>query len=279
MGIHPQHQHAGLCLAAAFLTSCGNPNTGPTEVPFGQTAFVVVVNPVVNALNQASVPPPGPRQSEVSVAVVDGPSGTTDATGVIVLSPVAAGTRTLALSDGTSSGQVQTAIAARDLRELAVAFGPTGATLIANIQCAFGGEVLEVTPTASVAAVNAALARSNVIVFFRSGTYTGDLRFAGSDVTLFGEGPRGGSVTVNGNIEVSGSRNRIRGARITGSLTVPGSDFGMSFSRIAGPSTISGSNTTLLNNAFCSSVTISGSGARVLGNAGIAPAGPVAGGC
>jgi hypothetical protein len=59
----------------------------------------------------------------------------------------------------------------------------------------------------SLGEVNAALAQSNAIVFFRAGTYTGDLAFSGSNVTLFGEGPTGGAVTLDGNITVDGSFN------------------------------------------------------------------------
>ncbi len=266
-------------LVVGIALGCGDSSTEPTEVPFGETTFVVVVNPILNALNQATVPAPGATQSGVTVSVTSGPSGSTDAAGVVVLNPVMAGTRTLALSGGGATGQLQAAIADHDLRELAVALTAGGASLMANVQYAFGGEVVTVTPSMSVTEVNAQLARSNIIVFFRVGTYTGDLRFAGSNVTLFGEGPRGGSVTLNGNVEVSGSRNRVRGARITGALTVPGSDFGMSFSRVVGPTQIAGSNTTLLNNAFCGTLTISGSGARVLGNAGLAPLPQPVGGC
>lgn len=275
-------RHHRLCLsllAAALMLNCGGSSTEPTEVPFGETTFVIVVNPTLNAVNQATLPAPGTTQSGVTVSVTSGPSGTTDAAGVVVLNPITAGTRTLTLSGGGSTGQLQAAIADRDLRELAVALTAGAANLMADVQYAFGGEVVEVTPAMPVSTVNAQLARSNIIVFFRAGTYTGDLRFAGSDVTLFGEGPRGGSVTLNGNVEVSGSRNRARGARITGALTVPGSDFGMAFSRVVGATQIAGSNATLLNNAFCGTVTISGSGARVLGNAGLAPLPPPAGGC
>lgn len=266
-------------LGAVWLLSCGESNTEPTEVPYGETTFVVLVNPIINALNQATVPGPGTTQAGITVSVTNGPSNPTDAAGVVVLNPIAPGTSTLTLSGAGSTGQLPAAITDRDLRELAVALTPAGAALMANVQYAFGGEVVEVTPVMSVNAVNAQLARSNVIVFFRAGTYAGDLRFAGSDVTLYGEGPRGRSVTLNGNVEISGSRNRVRGARITGTLTVPGSDFGMSFSQVVGSTQIAGSNTTLLQNTFCGAVTIPGSGARVLGNAGMAPLPVPAGGC
>jgi len=87
------------------------------------------------------------------------------------------------------------------------------------------------------------------------------------------------SVTLNGNVTVGGSQNRIRGARITGNLSVPGSNFGMSFTRVVGTFQLDGSGATLLNNGFCSTVTINGSGRTLLGNAGMAPIDPPAAGC
>lgn len=279
-GTHHPRLPTLLVLALLLLgLGCGDSTTEPIEVQFGETTFVILVNPTINDLNEAELPAPGTTRSGVSVSTPGGASETTDAEGVVVLSPVTAGTATLELSGGGSNGQIQAAIADRDLRELAVSLTPAGASLMANVRYAFGGEVVEVTPAMSVSAVNDQLARSNIIVFFRAGTYTGDLIFSGSDVTLFGEGPRGGSVTLNGDVEVSGSRNRMRGARITGTLTVPGSDFGMSFGRVVGATQIAGSNTTLLNNAFCGTVTISGSGARLVGNAGLAPLSSPSGGC
>ena len=270
-------RNAALFALLAAL-ACGD-GTGPTDVPFGITTFVVLANPIVNDLNEATVPTPGTTRSGVAASVVDGPSGTTDASGVAVLSPVTAGAKTLSLSGGGASGQVSVSIADKDLREVAVALSGSTAQVMANILYAFGGTVVEITPSMSLADVNAALAQSGTIVFFEAGTYTGDLNFTGSGVTLFGEGNQGGSVTLNGNVTVEGSGNRIRGARITGNLTVPGSQFGMAFSRVAGAFSMEGSGGTLLNNAFCGSVTIAGSGARLLGNAGLPPIPEPAGGC
>jgi pectin methylesterase-like acyl-CoA thioesterase len=170
-------------------------------------------------------------------------------------------------------------IAAGDLREIAVALDGSGASVMANLQYAFGGEVVEITPAMSVQEVNAALAESNRIVFLRSGTYAGDLEFSGSNVTLFGEGSQGGTVTIAGNVVVSGSGNRLRGARITGDLSVPGSDAGISYSRVAGTLTVDGSDAVLLNNAFCGTTAISGSGLLALGNAGLEPLPAPAAGC
>lgn len=272
-------RNAALFVALAAIACGGDDGTSPTDVPFGVTTFVVLANPIVNDLNEANVPAPGSTRSGVNVSVADGPSGTTDANGVVVLSPVTAGAKTVSLSGGGSSSQVSASIAAKDLRELAVSLTQSGAQIMANVLYAFGGNVVEISPSMSLSEVNAALAQSGTIVFFKAGTYTGDLAFSGSNVTLFGEGNQGGSVTLNGNVTVDGSGNRIRGARITGSLTVPGSSFGMSFSRVVGAFSMDGSSGTLLNNALCGTVTIAGSGARLLGNAGLAPIPKPATGC
>ncbi len=264
------------CVAAAV--ACDD-TTAPLDVTFGETTFVVVVNPVVNDLNETPVPSPGTTRSNVSVSLDLGPSATTDGAGVAVLSPVPAGTRTLSLSDGSASGGVSLDIADKDLREVAIALNGTGAAVMAEVPYAFGGQVIEVSPSTPLSEVNDALAMSNVIVFFSGGTYTGDLVFGGSDVTLFGEGEQGGQVTLDGNVTVSGSGNRIRGARITGDLLVPGSDAGISFSRVVGAFDLEGSSATLINNSFCGSVTIGGSNPTLLGNAGLSPIPPPPAGC
>ena len=253
------------CLVAAL--ACAGSVTDPTDVTFGETTFVVLVNPVVNDDNAAQVPAPAATQSGVSVSVDGGPSGTTSTSGVVVLSPIAPGTKTVSVG----GSDVTLSIADKDLREVAIALAGGSASVMANVRYAFGGQVVEITPSMLLAEVNDALAQSNTIVFFRAGTYTGDLAFSGSNVTLFGEGATGGTVTINGNVTVDGSANRIRGARITGTLSVPGSDVGISFSRVVGDVEIDGSDAVLLNNAFCGTVTISGGNLKALGNGGMGP--------
>lgn len=289
-GLTPIHQTGGvvtglsklrrsMLLCALLSAACGGDATNPSDVTFGETTFVVLVNPVINTANGVTVPPPGPMQGGVTVGVDGGPSATSGTNGVAVLAPIAAGTRTLSVSGGGASGTAAVSITARDLREVAVGLDAAGAAIMADVRYAFGGQVVEVSPSTPLAEVNAALAQSNVIVFFHGGTYTGNLEFSGSNVTLFGEGTSGGQVTLNGSVTVSGSGNRIRGARITGDLSVPGSDAGVSFSRVAGAVTVAGSSATLLNNAFCGAATLSGSNPLLLGNAGLDPIPAPAGGC
>ncbi|HEU4829120.1 MAG TPA: hypothetical protein VFT04_07985 [Gemmatimonadales bacterium] len=263
-------------LLALLAAACGGDATEPDEVPYGETTFVVVLNPAINDANEMDVAPPGASRLGVAVAVEGGPSATTSADGVAVLSPVASGSRVIAF-DGPDDGNVALSIVEGDLREVAVALDPSGAEVMADIRYEFGAEVVEISPAMTLAEVNAALAASNSVVFFAAGTYTGDITFSGSNVTLFGEGNTGGAVTIDGNVTVSGSQNRIRGARITGDLSVPASNFGMSFTQVDGTTDISGSSSVMLANTFCGTVTVSGSGARLLGNAGLAPVAAPAG--
>jgi pectin methylesterase-like acyl-CoA thioesterase len=140
-----------------------------------------------------------------------------------------------------------------------------------TVQYAFDGRVVRVGPTTPVGEVNAALAESNVIVFLRSGLYVGNLTFSGSNVTLYGEGPRGGTVRINGSVTVNGSGNRIRGAHITGNLSVPANGFGMSLSRVDGAFQLNGSGARLLQNTFCGTVSSPTTNVTAFGNAGMAP--------
>jgi hypothetical protein len=265
-------------LLSALLACGGDGPTDPPDAVYGETTVVYVVNPVINDVNAVTTPPPGTTRNGVQVAVTGGPSGTTGATGDLALAPVPTGARNVSFSAGTSTGQLSLDIAEGDLREIAVALDGTGASTMADVRYIFGGTVVEIAPTMPIAQVNTELARSNLIVFLRAGTYTGDLNFSGSNVTLFGEGAQGGGVTINGNVIVSGSGNRMRGARIAGNLTVGGSGAGISYSRVTGALTVDGSNAVLLNNSFCGSVAATGSGMLALGNAGLAPV-PAPSGC
>ena len=270
----------GWAMPLAAGLACGG--DGPTDPPgavYGETTVVYVMNPVVNQINAAAVPTPGSSRSGVSIAVTSGPSGTTGTNGELVLAPLTAGISPVSFSAGSATGQLSLDIAQGDLREIAVALDGSGAGVMANVLYEFGATVVEITPTMTIAQVNIELARSNLIVFLRAGTYQGDLNFAGSNVTLFGQGSQGGTVTINGNVTVSGSFNRLRGARITGNLSVPGSSAGISYSSVTGTLTLDGSNAVLLNNAFCGTATVAGSGLLALGNAGLAPLAAPGGGC
>jgi hypothetical protein len=279
-GLTVRSARLGWALPLAAGLACGGDGpTNPPDAVYGETTVVYVMNPVVNDVNVAVVPTPGTSRSGVDIAVNSGPSGTTGGNGALVLAPLTAGVRPVSFSAGAATGQLDLDIAQGDLREIAVALNGSGAGEMANVRYAFGGTVVEITPTMSITEINAELGRSNLIVFMRSGTYQGDLNFSGSSVTLFGQGAQGGAVTINGNVTVSGSFNRLRGARILGNLSVPGSGAGISYSSVAGTMTVDGSNAVLLNNAFCGTATVAGSGVLALGNAGLAPLSAPSGGC
>lgn len=257
-------------VVVALVCGLGCGSRGPTEVRLGETSLIVWVNPRVNEANRAMLAMPGGARAGVTVRLGD-VSATTDAAGVAVLSPVASGAQELRLEAGGAAATVGLTLVAKELRELAIAFDGSTARVMADLPYRFGGDVVEVTPSMTLAELNTALTGSNRIVLLRGGEYVGNLDFTGSDVTLFGEGTGGGTVIVRGDVNVSGSANRIRGARIVGTLQVDGSNFGLTSSAVTGPATIRGSSAVLLDNALCGGVTLSGSDDTVLENAALDP--------
>ena len=264
-------------LSSFLLIACGSDGSSapdapaPTDIPFGTTAIVVVVNPTINDDNaKPGLPVPGELVSGVTLTSDDGVTATTGPDGIAILAPVAAGTRTITVSGAVSGGTFTIAVSDGTLREVALATEPGRADVMVNVDYK-ADQVFEVSPTMSNTEVNDVLAVSDRVVFFQGGTYAGDLTFEGSRVTLFGEGVLGGKVSLDGNITVTGSDSRIRGAHITGSLAIPASKVGLSFSRVDGAVTSEGSDGMLLANAVCGSETITGSGTIVVGNRGMAP--------
>ena len=263
-------------ISIALLVACGGSNgtkpdaNDPANVPFGTTAIVVVVNPTINTANAHSVPTPGTTRTGVTLTTDDHVTATTDATGIAVLAPVTAGTRTITVTGTDVGGTFTVMIGAGELREVAVATNATSAQVMVDIDYKTD-QVVMVDSTMSNAQVNDVLKVSDRNVFFTGGTYIGDLDFGGSRVTLFGEGVLGGRVVIQGNITISGSNSRIRGTHITGDLTIPASGVGLSFSRVDGALGSQGSDGYLLANALCGSNTITGSGTTAVGNAGAAP--------
>lgn len=242
----------------------------PTDVAFGETAVVVVLNPVVNDANDESVPSPGSVVSGVTLTTDDELTATTDAAGVAVLGPLSTGTRTITLSGEGLSGSFNVTLRSGELRELAVAADGASATIMVEVD--YKTEQLhEITPDMTDQQVNDALAVSDTVVFIRGGNYVGDLELSGSRVTLFGEGLLGGDVIIEGNVTISGSDSRIRGTSITGNLSVPASGVGITFSSVSGDADASGSDSMFLHNSLCGTTTLDGSGAIALGNAGAAP--------
>jgi len=262
-----------LCSLSLVLDACGSGDDGgigPTDVRFGDTALVVLVNPSINDTNRQTVPSPGDVRAAVTVRSDDGISNTTDSDGIAVLAPLTAGVRTIALSGGGLEGAFTITLTAGALREVAVAASGTSSEIMVELDYK-SDQVVELAPTMTNTEVNDALKPSDRVVFVQGGVYTGDVDFSGSRVTLFGEGVLGGTVTLQGNVTISGSDSRIRGTHITGNLSIPASGIGVSFSRIDGTVDAIGSDATLLANALCGNETITGSGSIVVGNSGSAP--------
>jgi hypothetical protein len=264
---------APVALLATLWFGCGGSDdlVDPTDIVFGETTFLFVVNPLVNDINDTAVATPGDRRADVRIRSDDGLTGDTDGLGLAVLPDVEPGERLLDFDGGGARAELGLSINDGDLREVAVSLDGDRAEVMSLAVFALGGSIVDVTPDTPLDDVESALGDSDTIVFFADGIYEGDLDFSGSNVTLFGAGPRGGQVILDGNITVGGSGNRIRGAIITGDLEISGSDVSMSFSRLEGNVEISGSDTILLFNDFCGNVSISGSGTAALDNTGLAP--------
>lgn len=262
-------------LACIFcVVACGGSDatpdaSAPTNIPFGTTAIVVVVNPVVNDANAKAVPTPGSARAGVTLTTDDNVTTTTAADGIAVLAPVTAGARTITVS-GAATGSFTVTVADGTLREVALATDTDRAELMVNVDYK-ADQVMEVNPSMTNAEVNDILKPSDRVVFFKGGVYQGDLDFSGSRVTLFGEGVLGGEVVLEGTVVVSGSDSRIRGTHIMGDLTIPASKVGLSFSRVDGTASSAGSDGMLLANALCGSESVTGSGTIALGNVGAAP--------
>jgi len=267
-------RQASLC-SVMLLVACGGDDGGggmgidPTQVMFGDTALVVVVNPVINEANKRTVAAPGTVKDKITLESDDGIIDVTGPDGIAVLAPLTAGTRTITVSGGGLTGSFVVTMADKELREVALS-AASGVEIMVNLDYKTNA-AFEVSPTMTASEVNTALQVSDRVVFFKGGTYTGDLDFSGSRVTLFGEGVLGGAVNIAGNVTISGSDSRIRGTHITGNLTIPASGTGLSFSRVDGAVSAQGSDTILLANALCGAETITGSGTLVVGNAGTAP--------
>lgn len=265
-----------LSILTVLLVACGGSSSSapdandPANIPFGTTAIVVVVNPVINDANAHTVPAPGTVRAGVTLTTDDHVTATTDATGIAILAPVTAGARTITVSGAGVTGSASVMIASGALLELALATDASSAQIMVQVDYKTD-QAVQVMPTMTNSQVNDVLKVSDRVVFFAGGHYTGDLDFSGSRVTLFGEGALGGRVFLDGNVTVSGSDSRIRGTEISGNLTVPASGVGLSFSRVNGTTTSMGSDGRLLANALCGTESVTGSGTIVVGNTGMPP--------
>src|SRR5688572_17877267 len=118
----PNFLYAVLSLATF---ACGGDDGGgmidPTDVRFGDTALIVVVNPAINDGNRHTVPVPGSTRSGIVIRSDDGLSDTTDADGIAVIGPLTSGLRTFEVSGNGVDGTFTLMLAAGALREIALA--------------------------------------------------------------------------------------------------------------------------------------------------------------
>jgi hypothetical protein len=269
---------SGLPFAAAVLTAgCGDDDEagGPIRTPdspFGETAIVAVVNPAVNEGNTTDTPSSlGTERGSIVVDAEPGGAGTTDATGLAVIQELARGD--LSLRFGANASLPFTVVADGDVYDLAVGLGGSAVEAFPNfpIRYAVRGTVVDFDSSATPDAIARALDTDSNIVFFKNGTYTGDLTITGDSVIFFGEGFTQRQVVIDGSVIVKGTGVRIRGFTITGNVTVDGNDFGMAFSIVRGTTDIKGNAVAFLRNAFCRPVSVPSSNATLLDNEGMAP--------
>ncbi len=267
----------GLCwfglTVAVLLAGCGNSaGSRNPDRPFGSTALVTVVNPQVNDGNTTAIPESAAIVREgVGVDVDPGSAATTDATGMAVIDDVATGEIDV-LFDGGAALPL-TILANGDVYDLAVGYDGSEVTAYPNfpIRYGVGGDIVVFSSNANPDAVTDALSTNGNIVFFRNGTFLGDLLITGDDVIFFGEGFTERQVLIDGSVTDRGTGVRIRGFTVTGSVTVQGNDFGMAFTVVKGETQILGNAVAFLRNAFCGSVIVPSSNATLLDNEGMAP--------
>ena len=166
-----------ILLLTTALVGCGNRTVSrDVDQPFGDGAIVVVVNPEVNEGNTVSVPASLAEVREgISVDVDPGGSAVTDATGVVVINEVLFGEANLRFDD--SATLPITVFSDGDVYDLAVAYDGTTVAVFPNfpIRYGVGGDILRFGSDADPAAVADALSTNGSIVFFRNGTYRGNL--------------------------------------------------------------------------------------------------------
>lgn len=275
--LHRVSRLLGLCwfgfIIAVLLAGCGNrAGSRNPDQPFGSTALITVVNPQVNDGNTTAIPESAAIVREgVGVDVDPGGAATTDATGMAVIDDVAAGEIDV-LFDGGASLPL-TILDNGDVYDLAVGYDGSEVTGYPNfpIRYGVGGDIVVFDSHANPDAVADALSTNGNIVFFRNGTFLGDLLITGDDVIFFGEGFTERQVLIDGSVTVRGTGVRIRGFTVTGSVTVLGNDFGMAFTVVQGETQILGNAVAFLRNALCGSVTVPSSNATLLDNEGMAP--------
>lgn len=277
-----------LTVASLLVVACGedddderhNQNHDPhaTSVVLGETTFVTVVNPEINDIHDPDVPSPGSERFDVNVEAQGIETNTGDF-GSAVVAPLEHGTVEQYLFGSSIDGYIEQEIDDGQLVELAVAADGDDIDVMERVDYHFDSddvEVVEFTTDDPIDDVSDALREDDRIVLLRDGTYTvddgdGTLEFRGDNLTLFGEGDRGGRVLIEGNIDFRGNGNRVRGADILGDVDMSGPDSALTFSTIDGDVNATANDATMLENIFCGDVNASGNNSSALGNRGVEP--------
>ncbi len=279
------HKRAGrwslrVALSVSFtlaVLGCGsdkeetNNNDEGADQTLGETAIVVVVNPVQNEGHTADLPAVyGDDREGIVIDSEPGDSATTNDTGLGVLDEVPEGDLSLNFTGGSSLPF--NVLQAGDVYDLAVGYDGTQVEAFPNfpIRYAVGGTILEFGTDADPALLGEALDTDDSIVYLRD-AFVGDLNITGENVIFFGEGFAERDVVIDGNVLVSGGGVRIRGFTITGDIIVNGNNFGMAYSVVRGTTEIKGNAVAFLRNTFCGNVTVPSSSASLLDNRGLEP--------
>jgi hypothetical protein len=269
-------------MGISVVCGCSDDDHKTKDLPFGDTAVVVVVNPVINDGNTVDVPVAYDETIVEGVAVdgVPGDDDISDPEGFAVLDALEVGDLEILFDGGPAVALV---VAQQgDVMDLAVAYNGDAVEPFANFPIVYGvgADIVEFDTDADPTAVADALSTDSNIVFFEDGVYVGDLLVTGDNVIFFGEGFTERDVVIDGSVEVRGTGVRIRGFTITGDLDVHGNTFGMSFGVVYGNTAILGNSVSFLANHFCATVNVPSSSAALLHNYGLPPLGdPPAGVC
>jgi hypothetical protein len=266
-----------LGMALSLTAACGDSektqsDDSGADQSLGDTALVTVVNPIENEGHTADAPSAYDTAREgIAVDAEPGDSAMTDPTGLAVLDDVGEGE--LSLTFGGRPSMPFSVIEAGDVYDLAVAYDGSAVEIFPNfpIRYAVGGTIIELGSDADAGEVAEALGTDDSLVFFRTGSYVGDLTITGENVIFFGEGFAERDVVIDGSVLVSGGNVRIRGFTITGNVVVNGNTFGMAYSVVRGSTDIRGNAVAFLRNSFCGTVRVPSSSASLLDNRGMAP--------
>ena len=268
----------GACLTMALAaTGCGGDDNdngnGPGTVDniLGETAFVAIINPVVNTGHTTGVP--NVTGDERNGIPVDANPGDADVSenGIAV---VETGTGAVEVLVGNAKLGHQVTLAG-DVYDAPIAFDGGSAAFFPNTPVRYpvgqdSGAVF-FGPADALGDIQAKLGLDNTVVVLRGGMYTGDLVIDGTGTMLYGLDFLNNAVVINGSVTVNGAQARLRGVTITGDLTAKGNDFGISFSTVKGNTSIPGNAGAFVRNVFCGTTVVPTSNATLLDNFGLEP--------